>query len=445
MRDVLLALAVALIVVVAVARPWIGVLGWTWIGLMNPHRLTWGFMYSSPTAALVGGATLVGLLLTKERRKPPLTGVTVFLTLLVLHFNFTTLLAWNPEAAWVQWDKVMKILLFTYVTMILIYGREKIRWLLIITAGSIGFYGAKGGVFSLINGGQYKIWGPEGTFIDGNNEIGLAMIMVWPLAMLLARDPVKWVRWPAQATVWLMPLSIVFTYSRGALLGMAAVCLPLWLRAKRKVRLALLMIPVAAFAVWFAPQELVDRAETIKTYEQDNSSMQRIQAWGVAWNVARAYPITGAGFNLDFTDDARWLSYANFLGEWNNRARAAHSIYFQILGDHGFVGLFLFLGCLLGSMVALGRLRREARELPDCEWLADTAMALQLGLVGYAVAGAFLSLAYFDLFYIYVAATAILQRELRDLRELAARPALAASAAPGRLTAAPRRAERSER
>lgn len=423
MRDVLLAVVVALIVVMAVARPWIGVLGWTWIGLMNPHRLTWGFMYSAPTAALVGGATLLGLVLTKDRRRPPLTTVTVFLTLLMLHFNFTTLLAWNPEAAWVQWDKVMKILLFTYVTMFLIYGREKIRWLLIITAGSIGFYGAKGGVFSLLHGGQYKIWGPEGTFIDGNNEIGLAMIMVWPLVMVIARDPVKWVCWPAKATFWLMPLSIVFTYSRGALLGLAAVCVPLWLRARHKLRVALLMIPVAMFSVWFAPQELVDRAETIQTYKEDNSSMQRLQAWSVSWNLALDYPLRGAGFAMDHTPDARWLSYASFMGEWNNRARAAHSIYFQILGDHGFVGLFLFLGCLVGSMMALGRLRREARGRRDAEWIADYALGLQLGLLGYAVAGAFLSLAYFDLFYVYVAATAVLQREMRDLRQAAQQPA----------------------
>ncbi|MEG0821683.1 MAG: putative O-glycosylation ligase, exosortase A system-associated [Burkholderiaceae bacterium] len=415
MRDIALAAIVVVLLVWALARPWIGVLTWTWIGLMNPHRLTYGFMFAFPTAAAVAAVTLLGLLITKERKAPPLTAPVIWLTLLTLHMNFTMFFAWSPAAAWMQWDKVMKILLFTYVTMVLIYGREKIRWLMIVTAGSIGFYGAKGGVFTLLNGGEYRIWGPDGTFIDGNNEIGLAMIMVWPLIVVLASDPSKWIRRPFLAMAWLTPLSVVFTYSRGALLGLAAVAAPMLLTARRKWLALLLLIPVGLFAVWFAPQQLLDRAETIQTYKQDESSMQRLQAWGVAWNVAKSYPLTGAGFNLENVGNERWLSYASFLGEWGNRARAAHSIYFQMLGDHGFVGLGLFLGLLLSCLLALTRVRRQASLIEGAQWLAAYANGLRLGLVGFAVSGAFLSLAYFDLFYVFVAATAVLQRELREL------------------------------
>lgn len=425
MRDIALAAIIVVLLVWALARPWIGVLTWTWIGLMNPHRLTYGFMFTFPTAAVVAAVTLLGLLVTKERKAPPLTGPVVWLTLLTLHMNFTMFFAWSPEAAWLQWDKVMKIVLFTYVTMVLIYGREKIRWLLIVAAGSIGFYGAKGGVFSLINGGEYRIWGPDGTFIDGNNEIGLAMIMVWPLIVVLARDPSKWIGRPFLAMAWLTPLSVVFTYSRGAFLGLAAVAAPMLLAARRKWLMLLMLIPVGLFAIWFAPPQLFERAETIQTYQQDESAMQRLQAWGVAWNVAKDYPLTGAGFNLDHAGNERWLSYASFLGEWNNRARAAHSIYFQMLGDHGFVGLFLFVALLLSCLLGLTRMRRQAKSMPGAEWLADYANGLRLGLLGFAISGAFLSLAYFDLFYVFVAATAILQRELRGL---AGQPAPAAAA-----------------
>lgn len=422
MRDVVLAGVLAVLLVWALARPWVGVLTWTWLGLMNPHRLTYGFMFGAPVAALVAAVTLLGLLMTRERKAPPLTAPVVWLTLLLLHFNFTTFFAWTPDAAWMQWDKVMKILLFTYVTMFLIYGQHKIRWLMIVVGASIGFYGAKGGIFSLLNGGQYTIWGPDGTFIDGNNEIGLAMLMVWPIAIVLARDSARWIRWPFLATAWLMPLSVVFTYSRGALLGLAAVALPMWLAAKRKLVWLLLLVPIGLFFVWFTPEQLFDRAETIKTFQQDESAMQRLQAWGVAWNVARDYPLTGAGFNLDHAESARWLSYANFLGEWSNRPRAAHSIYFQIAGDHGLVGLVLFVGLLISTYLALAHVRREASGLPGMAWLSDYANALRLGLIGYAVSGAFLSLAYFDLFYIYVAAAAVFQRELRLARSRSAAP-----------------------
>jgi len=431
MRDYVLAAMILVLLVWTLRSPWVGVLTWTWLGLMNPHRLSWGFIVDAPVAAAVAGVTLLSMVLqAKENRAPPMTAPVVWLTLLTLHFNFTTFFAWTPEAAWFQWDKVMKILLFTYVTMLLIHGRERIRWLMIVVAGSLAFYGIKGGIFSLTTGGQYKVWGPDGTFIDGNNEIGLAMIMVWPLMIALARDPQKWVRWTFKAGSWLTPLSIVFTYSRGALLGFAAVSAPLIWHAKRKWLLLLLAIPVGAFALWFTPEQLVDRAETIQTFQQDHSAMQRIQAWGVSWNVAVAHPLTGAGFQLDHADTERWLSHALFLShEWGNRPRAAHSIYFQILGDQGFVGLGLFLGLLASTFLALGRARREALTLPGAEWLAEYANALRLGLIGYAVSGAFLSLGYFDLFYIFVAATAILQRELAGLRKAAAAPLPRASSA----------------
>ena len=428
MRDIVLAAVILVLLVWTLRSPWVGVLTWTWLGLMNPHRLSWGFIVDAPVAAAVAAVTLLSMVLhAKENRAPPPTAPVVWLTLLTLHFNFTTLFAWTPEAAWFQWDKVMKILLFTYVTMLLIHGRERIQWLMIVVAGSLAFYGIKGGLFSLTTGGQYKVWGPDGTFIDGNNEIGLAMIMVWPLMMALARDPQKWVRWLFKAGSWLTPLSIIFTYSRGALLGFAAVSVPLVWHAKRKWLLLVMAIPVGAFVLWFTPEQLVDRAETIQTFQQDHSAMQRIQAWGVCWNVAVARPFTGAGFQLDHADAERWLSHAFFLSEeWGNRPRAAHSIYFQILGDHGFLGLALFLGLLVSTFTALSRVRKAALALPDAAWLAEYANALRLGLIGYAVSGAFLSLAYFDLFYIFVAATAIMQRELaRMAKAVPAGPPLA--------------------
>ena len=55
-------------------RPWIGILLWSWLGYMNPHRLSWGFAYDFPFAAVAGAATLVGLVFTRDRRGLPMTG-----------------------------------------------------------------------------------------------------------------------------------------------------------------------------------------------------------------------------------------------------------------------------------------------------------------------------------------------------------------------------------
>jgi probable O-glycosylation ligase (exosortase A-associated) len=87
----------------------------------------------------------------------------------------------------------------------------------------------------------------------------------------------------------------------------------------------------------------------------------------------------------------------------------AHSIFFEVLGEHGFVGLALFL--LLGVMTwrTASWIIRHARGDPQKRWAADLAAMVQVSLVGYASGGAFLGLAYFDFYYTLVA-TVILIR-----------------------------------
>jgi probable O-glycosylation ligase (exosortase A-associated) len=86
-------------------------------------------------------------------------------------------------------------------------------------------------------------------------------------------------------------------------------------------------------------------------------------------------------------------------GTYETSVRAAHSIYFQVLGNHGFVGLFLFLGIWFSTYRTAGWLRKNGRAQEQSAWTADLGSMIQVSLVGYATGGAFLSLSYFDLPY----------------------------------------------
>ena len=178
-------------------------------------------------------------------------------------------------------------------------------------------------------------------------------------------------------------------------------------------------------AAQFLPNRIFNRAETIENYEQDGSANQRLQSWTVAWNVALDYPLTGAGFEFEYAPDQQhWLSYGDRKYDWAIKtSSAAHSIYFQVLGQHGFVAFALFLMLLIGCLLRLRRISRTAAGRSDQAWIAPYAGALQISLVGYMISGAFLSSAYFDLAYLFYALAAIFERELRT-REV---PALARS------------------
>src|SRR5690606_40380642 len=91
--------------------------------------------------------------------------------------------------------------------------------------------------------------------------------------------------------------------------------------------------------------------------------------------------------------------YFFLYGKHETIVRAAHSIYFQILGNHGFIGLFLFLTLWIITYREAGWLRKNANISPDTLWAAQLGAMAQVSLVGYAVGGAFLSLSYYDLPY----------------------------------------------
>jgi putative inorganic carbon (HCO3(-)) transporter len=427
-RDVVLTLVLVGLVPAAFVRPWIGILGWYWIGMMNPHLLTWGFARQFPVAMLVAIATLIGLFITRDRKGIAWNRELILVALMFAHFTVTSFLAWSPNAAWTQWDKVWKILLMTYVTTMLIYGRERIWALLLVIVLSIGFFGVKGAIFTLTTGGIFNVQGPGGSFIGTNVGLGLALVMIIPLLVFMARDETRtWLRTVLRVTAASSVISAAFTYSRGAMLGLAAIVPFVFLRAKRKALVLLILLPLAYFGRYLIPAELYQRTESIGEYQQDRSAQGRLMAWSVAWNVAVEKPLIGAGFNFEYSgQEERWLSYASYVppNKEDRYARAAHSIYFQVLGQHGFVGFGLFVTLLASLLLSTWRIRRLAAAHPDTVWMANVADALRIGLFGYMVAGAFVSMAYFDLVYVMVALIALLQRELgAKQREAAQRSA----------------------
>ncbi len=446
LRDLLLLAVLMASIPFVLYRPWLGILLWYWIGIMNPHRLTWGFMYDFPVAMLAAGVTLVALVIARDRLPPPATKEIFLLCALAFWCTVTTYLAWVPDAAWNYWEQFVKVVLFTLITPMLVHGRVRVEWLVIVITASLAFYGVKGGLFTIMTGGQAHVLGPARSFISGNTNLGLAMIMVLPLILVLARQlveerlgclsPTKWTRlagWGSYAAFWLTGLATLFTFSRGAMVGLGAIAPFLFAKMRRKLVLVLMVVLAVGAIGITVPDRLAQRAESIENYRQDGSAMSRIQAWNVAWNIALENPVTGAGFGMASMGDQRWLSYDTTDMEkwWPQQARATHSNYFQVLGHHGFVGLALYLGLLGSISLSLFRLARNARKRAETVWIGEYAWAILVGLVGYAVAGAFLDMAYFTLFYAFVALAVILRREYEWVMQESA------EAEPGPAEAAP--------
>ena len=398
MRDLLIVGIVAYGCLLALRRPWIGVMFWTWLSIMSPHRFTWGYAYDAPLAAATAVCTLLGLMLNRKQAESPWKGAPITLfAMLTVWITASWLFGLSPAEDYWQWNKVLKINFMLLVSVALLHSKQHIFALVWVAGGSLALLGAKGGLFTVTTGGGDRVWGPPGSFIEDNNEFALALVMTIPLLRFLQMQLAsRSARHGMTVLMVLVATAALGSQSRGGLLALLAMSMVLWWRGRNRL-LGGVVIVVAAIGLFaFMPQVWSDRMASIGDYDKDNSSLGRFSAWWVAFGVARTH-FFGAGFNVARPELFELFSPYPDLG-----TPAAHSIYFQILGNHGFVGLFIFLLLGITSFWWAGRIRREAQGIPEARWCIELAGMCQVALVGYGVGGAFLSLAYFDLPYVII-------------------------------------------
>lgn len=424
LRDLLITGILATTLPFVFRHVFIGVLLWTWISIMNPHKLAYGFTQNAPIAAAVAAITIIALMTTKDRVKLLLPAPLQYATVFLIWTCVTTAFAFFTADSLVDLNRFFKIMLMVLISAAVLYKREHIRLFIWVTVLSLGFYGLKGGIYTILTGGAGRVWGPPGGFIEGNNEIALALIITIPLMNFLRlTSPYKWIRRGLIAMMLLSAVAAAGSQSRGAFLAIAAMGTFMWWRAPNKLPGAVVGVFAAVSILAFMPQSWHDRMSTISTYEEDGSAMGRIHAWQTAINVANDR-VVGAGYAM--YDPRVFLIYypRDSSSQFDpSVARAAHSIYFQVLGEHGYIGLFLFLMIWFSAWRVGGRLRRGTRDGPETAWLYHFGSMAQVSLVGYAVGGAFLSLAYFDLPYNVVIALVVAERWRAERGTLAEQPA----------------------
>ncbi len=420
MRDAVFILLMGLLLLMAMGRPFVGVLLWSWISFMNVHRLSWGMATTLPWAVLTFGATLVGCIVAREPRRLQVTAMMVMLAVFAVAVTLTSLVALNvPGVVWHKWDRTFKVIIGVLLTAALLTERWRIHalvWLMVI---ALGYFGVRGGVFTLTTGGGFMVLGPPDSTIFDRNHIAVALLFSIPLMNWLrmhSRHPI--IRLGLVAAMVLTLFGAIGTQSRGALIAMAAVALMLWLRTPRKIVSGMAIVLAVLAVVSFMPQSWVDRMTTIETFEEDRSAMGRLQVWEAAWKIAAARPLTGGGFRAVYSQDVVNV-YAPGI-----TARATHNIYLEVLHEHGFLVFGLWSAMIGTAIFYTLRIVAMARDRPDLRWASDLARMSQVSMVAYLVGGLFLSLAYWDVFWTLMAVLgathAIVRREVRAARTAAA-------------------------
>jgi probable O-glycosylation ligase (exosortase A-associated) len=413
MRDLALILTLAVLVPLSIPFPLVGLFAWEWLSLMNPHRLTWGFAQQAPLVMIVALITMIGWVLSKERGNLKMSTFLVLIGIFSLWISITTLFAPVPEMTVPLWDRNIKTMIMIVMVLALVNTRVRIHGLVWVIVISLGYYGIKGGGFVILTGGNYIVFGPADSMINDNNSLALALLITLPLMNYLRQHTAnRWLRYALMGAMFLTFAGAIGSYSRGAIVALAAILGYLWLKSPAKIVTGPALVCVILVGIMAMPAKYMDRLNTMNNVMEDESFRGRLDAWEVAWETAKDHPL-GAGFDGP-RQPVIWDKYLP-----DRPARASHSIYFMVLGEHGFIGLGIYLLICAACWRNLQRVRKLTAGNEEQKWAYDLAFALQVSMVGFLVGGAALPMAYYDGFFTLLAMTTTLLR----LVQTAAAPA----------------------
>ncbi|WP_417449961.1 putative O-glycosylation ligase, exosortase A system-associated [Kordiimonas sp.] len=402
MRGAIVALLLFMWMPFILFKPYIGVLLWDWISHMNPHKQSYGFATTFPFLDFVAAMTLGGLILSKDKKNLPGHPVVVAMLLYLLWAVFTTIAGFEPGYSSEKLTYLMKVMLFAFVTVMVMKSPNRLRAFVLVMVTSLAFIGIKGGLFTVLSGGSGRVQGAGGMMED-NNQLAMAMAMLVPMAFYYVQHPPhRHLKWPIMGVALAIMVSVVGTQSRGGFVALAGVLGMMLMKSKYKFKLMAVMIPVLVGGYFLVPDSWKNRIESTGSATEDSSFLGRVVMWKFSSNVADDNPIEGGGFNVFYVRRAQEVYMPP-----GHTPRAPHSVYFEVLAEHGYVGLTLFMTMLFTAWYAGSSNAKRFRQFDETRWVGDLSAAAQLGLVGYAIGGLTVNIAAFDLFYHYMAVIAM--------------------------------------
>lgn len=407
MRDLLFVVFLPFLLVLTMTRPFIGAALWVWVTLFVPTSWVWGAASAIRFNLLIVIVAFVSYFLHKKVHadKPVWTSPVFFALAFYVQFSLSTYFALTQTSiAFQWWDTFSRVLLLLFFCQLVL--TRHLHWNVFIWAMviAIGGYAVLETTKYVVSGFQHTIVGIQGSQLRDRNDLSMAMVAMMPLAIYL-RSQVKHrgLRLALGSVLLCLVIAVLGTYSRGGLITLVALtAYYLVTSGRRFVPVAIVVGLLATFASMIVSEDYVERAGTIQTVAEDESFMGRVAAWKLSVYIALDRPLIGGGPFAVQTFDV-WPRYEHVYdpdqwvrtGPYSNATRAAHSIYFQVLGDTGFIGFALYFSMMGTALLQLRRSRRVALQAGRKD-LAELCKALMLALACVLLAGAALSIAYLD-------------------------------------------------
>lgn len=378
--------------------------------LFNPEGRWWGseipdFRYSFLTSILMILMLAIRYSelskVSSWRKQPVFAWMLLFL---LMHFIAQTY-ALNPMVHSRFTEYYWKLVVVMLVAYKLLSTEKLVNsaiWVYLLGAGYIGYYGTSMG---RDGGGRLSSIGLVDTSMDTN---GAAAALVPSLVMLLYYGWQS--NWKVRIVVVLCSAFIVnaliLANSRGAFLGAAVggglfigfMLFSRYQKAGQRLTAVAIVICGLAGALSLTDETFWNRMQTLEANEQGQrggDGRDRMYFWFGTFEMLKDYP-QGMGIGGFPTLSGVYLDQSKVADSVQNRS--VHSIWFQVLGEFGWLGLFIFLGML----VTIFRISNQTKRYLLSQNRTDIyfkILALQCALIGFLVAASFIDRARAEILY----------------------------------------------
>lgn len=418
MSDLFLLIVMCFFIFFGVTRPYIAFSGYIWVDMLAPQTLTYGFLVGKPIAMIMGVLCLFSLVLNvKKLTKPRQFTILFLLLLLVFWVTLTTTWALFPEAAWFKWDGAFKTILMAVLLCFIITSKEQLEHCLIIFSLAIGYYVLVAGLKTVGGGAGYG-----NTLVSTGTNSGLAesstlamvAVLVIPILLFLKKESVilkDFLKYTfvSYGAIILAVAAVIGSGARTGLVALAVLTFSYWSKSKQKIKGVLLIGCCLLIAlIFFVDDDWLSRMETMKDAKSDASAQGRMLVWKWTWDFVKETPL-GGGFGAFRANAGLWQLYANVPAVGSN-PKAFHSIYFETLGEHGYIGFTIYSLLLLLTYRNNSKLMKEAKRGKVPDWVASLSLSLNNSLIVFCVSGIFIGVAFSPVIYYLIAFSVVLQK-----------------------------------
>jgi putative inorganic carbon (HCO3(-)) transporter len=417
MRSAFILGVLLYILTLGLSFPFVAGMAYLWIDIVKPQNLAYSFVNSLPLSRIAAVVVLASYAINANKKSFRLTPVMCLVACLALWVTITTYLA-NPMLnSWAKWDWAFKGLIFTIIIPLIFRTRVEIEALLLTIIFSIATTTFSAVIKTALGGGGYGVLAVLGNGDSGLSEtstLAAVSIMLIPLLHYVYRNTVIFPDSRIfKSIIWIIGicsvLTVVGTSARTGLIAAAFLLLCYALRSKRKIVFVLILAMALSVGMTLDLKDTHwgQRMSTINTYEKDSSASGRLAVWKWTLGFVAENPLGGGfdAYRLDNIASVDNEGNAEYYPPGRFQGKAFHSIYFEVLGEHGFIGFGLYYSIMFLTLWRLGRIRKFCQTRPDLQWLSDFAMHVREAQGVLLIGGLFIGIAFQPVMFYLVAIT----------------------------------------